>query len=252
MKVTASKYPFPTVCANQQSTDWFLAISRTLKWNERERQKSFVVVEEDAAPPVSRTKRRSVDTTTVVTAVANPPGEDDEDEYSEEEEQFDIADSAPEVDVSSACPRTTEVEDIAGIEKWKLGISNPKRSPSRSRSPARTSSSFSPPPSGVVSPNRYTTKPPHPSLVASRHVGFNDLSSSSSSSSDSLVTDATHEATMVEMPPPYHESRIPKDRDFGHIKTPTATHHGHRPSEPRVFAVLGQDESDSATSDAEC
>ena len=46
IKVTASKYPFPTVCADNQSTDWFHAISRTLKWNERERQKSFVVVEE--------------------------------------------------------------------------------------------------------------------------------------------------------------------------------------------------------------
>ena len=40
IKVTASKYPFPTVCADKQSTDWFQAISRTLKWNERERQKS--------------------------------------------------------------------------------------------------------------------------------------------------------------------------------------------------------------------
>lgn len=44
IKVTASQYPFPTVCADNQSTDWFHSISRTLKWNERERQKSFVVV----------------------------------------------------------------------------------------------------------------------------------------------------------------------------------------------------------------
>ncbi|KAG0140548.1 hypothetical protein CROQUDRAFT_136625 [Cronartium quercuum f. sp. fusiforme G11] len=47
IKVTASAYPFPTVCADNQSTDWFHAISRTLRWNERERQKSFVVVEEE-------------------------------------------------------------------------------------------------------------------------------------------------------------------------------------------------------------
>ncbi|TKY90777.1 hypothetical protein EX895_000775 [Sporisorium graminicola] len=46
IKVTASRYPFPTVCAENQSTDWFSSISRTLKWNERQRQKSFVVVEE--------------------------------------------------------------------------------------------------------------------------------------------------------------------------------------------------------------
>lgn len=46
IKVTASRYPFPTVCAENQSIDWFESISRTLKWNERQRQKSFVVVEE--------------------------------------------------------------------------------------------------------------------------------------------------------------------------------------------------------------
>jgi NAD+ kinase len=49
IKVTASKFPFPTVCADRSSTDWFSSISRTLKWNERERQKSFVVVEESLA-----------------------------------------------------------------------------------------------------------------------------------------------------------------------------------------------------------
>ena len=58
IKVTASKYPFPTVCADKQSTDWFHAISRTLKWNERERQKSFVVVEEG---PVKRKKHKLPD-----------------------------------------------------------------------------------------------------------------------------------------------------------------------------------------------
>ncbi|WWC91732.1 uncharacterized protein L201_006679 [Kwoniella dendrophila CBS 6074] len=51
IKVTASKYPFPTVCADKASTDWFSSISRTLRWNEREKQKSFVVVEEDSEPP---------------------------------------------------------------------------------------------------------------------------------------------------------------------------------------------------------
>lgn len=51
IKVTASKYPFPTVCADKASTDWFSSISRTLRWNEREKQKSFVVVEEASDPP---------------------------------------------------------------------------------------------------------------------------------------------------------------------------------------------------------
>ncbi|KAK9900233.1 hypothetical protein P389DRAFT_9662 [Cystobasidium minutum MCA 4210] len=51
IKVTASTYPFPTVCADKQSTDWFQAITRTLKWNERQRQKSFVVLEHDRTEP---------------------------------------------------------------------------------------------------------------------------------------------------------------------------------------------------------
>ncbi|GBC03543.1 hypothetical protein RclHR1_05190007 [Rhizophagus clarus] len=49
IKVTPSKYPFPTVCMDSQSTDWFNSISRCLRWNERDRQKSFVVVEEDVS-----------------------------------------------------------------------------------------------------------------------------------------------------------------------------------------------------------
>ncbi|GAA5983098.1 hypothetical protein JCM10908_000154 [Rhodotorula pacifica] len=53
IKVTASPYPFPTVCADKQSTDWFHSIARTLKWNERQRQKSFVILEEGRKKPRS-------------------------------------------------------------------------------------------------------------------------------------------------------------------------------------------------------
>lgn len=56
--MTASKYPFPTVCADKASTDWFGSISRTLRWNEREKQKSFVVVEEDSEPAAKTATRR--------------------------------------------------------------------------------------------------------------------------------------------------------------------------------------------------
>lgn len=49
--MTASPYPFPTVCADKQSTDWFHSIARTLKWNERQRQKSFVILEEGRKKP---------------------------------------------------------------------------------------------------------------------------------------------------------------------------------------------------------
>ncbi|CDS11315.1 hypothetical protein LRAMOSA03578 [Lichtheimia ramosa] len=45
IKVTASKYPFPTVCKEDQATDWFKSLSNCLNWNIRQRQKSFAVVE---------------------------------------------------------------------------------------------------------------------------------------------------------------------------------------------------------------
>ncbi|RCH98735.1 hypothetical protein CU097_015143 [Rhizopus azygosporus] len=45
IKVTASKYPFPTVCKEDQATDWFNSLQNCLHWNKRERQKSFAVVE---------------------------------------------------------------------------------------------------------------------------------------------------------------------------------------------------------------
>jgi NAD+ kinase len=77
------------VCADKQSTDWFHATPRTLKWNERERQKSFIVVEErrvkeepkrrqHSEPMVSTSK---VDEEDEVSEVGNPD---------EEEEEFDI------------------------------------------------------------------------------------------------------------------------------------------------------------------
>jgi len=153
---------------------------------------------------------------------------------------------------------TTDVDKGTATEKTrKLTLSNPKWPRSRSHSP--TSDSLSPPPSGVMSPNRYATSPPLPPFGMGRHVGFDVPSSPSSTSSDSLIL---HEGTRDNIRSPSHQggkSRIPKDRDFDfdHIKTPTAGHHGHHRtrsavlSEPRIFAVRGQDESDSATSDAD-
>ncbi|KAJ1897722.1 hypothetical protein LPJ66_003200, partial [Kickxella alabastrina] len=44
IQITASKYPLPTVCASQSQTqDWMSSLSRCLNWNERKRQKKFVV-----------------------------------------------------------------------------------------------------------------------------------------------------------------------------------------------------------------
>ncbi|KAI9276990.1 ATP-NAD kinase-like domain-containing protein [Phascolomyces articulosus] len=58
IKVTASKYPFPTVCKEDQATDWFNSLSNCLHWNRRQRQKSFAVVESN-----NRNGRRSTSST---------------------------------------------------------------------------------------------------------------------------------------------------------------------------------------------
>lgn len=93
IKVTASKYPFPTVCADKASTDWFSSISRTLRWNEREKQKSFVVVEEDNEPQrAANPKQKKGDFEAAKPKEAPTKGDDDEEDEDEEdeEEDFDI------------------------------------------------------------------------------------------------------------------------------------------------------------------
>ncbi|KAG0048947.1 hypothetical protein BGZ83_006180 [Gryganskiella cystojenkinii] len=76
IKVTASTYPFPTICSSSQSSDWFHSLSRCLRWNERERQKGFRVVEHSRprrtrqpsstslSPPGSKTSMTSADGST--------------------------------------------------------------------------------------------------------------------------------------------------------------------------------------------
>lgn len=92
------------MCADKQSTDWFNSISRTLRWNEREKQKSFVVVEEDHEPPdkTKKTQRRHVSEKEKKSwlhcdDVNETHGDEDEDDDEEErgdededEEEFDI------------------------------------------------------------------------------------------------------------------------------------------------------------------
>ncbi|ORZ32340.1 ATP-NAD kinase-like domain-containing protein, partial [Catenaria anguillulae PL171] len=41
VSITASKFPFPTICHHDQSSDWFHSLARCLHWNERQRQKAF-------------------------------------------------------------------------------------------------------------------------------------------------------------------------------------------------------------------
>lgn len=139
IKITASKFPFPTVCADKQSTDWFRSISRTLRWNEREKQKSFVVFEE---------------------AETDAKAHSDED-YSSDE--FDIDDR------STAGERTPDVEP-AQPERVQLSDPGPVP-PDVSRGRRRLMEDTESTRSGVQSPNRfasggYSAPPP----LSQRHL----------------------------------------------------------------------------------
>ncbi|KAJ7755704.1 ATP-NAD kinase-like domain-containing protein [Mycena maculata] len=255
IKVTASKFPFPTVCADNQSTDWFQAISRTLKWNERERQKSFVVVEEDG--PVKPKKKRSQHASDasepraadVPEAVEELIEDEEEDEVSEEEEEdkFDIDDSSPEAAAAAAAAsasQQTAKEEALGREKAQEMVAD-ERLHKLAASALRKERSRS-------ARSRSRNRPSSP-----RHVEFVDPSDADDREGTRDHINAPRSMSA--------KSRIPKDREFDAdtIKTPTVANlvygraRGHsrtRSAENghRAFAVWGQDiESDSNASDSD-
>ena len=183
IKVTASKYPFPTVCADRQSTDWFQSISRTLKWNERERQKSFVVVEEGPARNAMKKThahdtRANLDSNDVIEEDDN----EDEDDGSNEDEAFDIEFSSP---TSSSGPKTDDNSPSAEEEARamrKTAEETGWSSSSSTSAPAHLAavalrkagiadSRFSM--TGVESPDRFGQPNPHPPAVSPRHMASN-------------------------------------------------------------------------------
>lgn len=120
IKVTASRYPFPTVCAENQSTDWFSSISRTLKWNERQRQKSFVVVEEGAEADSSSTGDKDKDTSTAASASKmfakhshhgdvdiSDEGEDESDDENSDTKQDDDEEDVEKFDIDDTSTTVT-------------------------------------------------------------------------------------------------------------------------------------------------
>jgi NAD+ kinase len=270
IKVTASKYPFPTVCADKQSTDWFHAISRTLKWNERERQKSFVVVEEDPDKPKRRKKRgtgateQAADSDATVERVEPILSDEEEDEVSDEEEddKFDIDDSAAESDATTNAPSSVSEQSTLRPPGTAKDFARKRRAKSRSKSRQRSTSATSHF-SGVDSPSRYASPQPH----STKHVDFNYPSSNDSSPTHAVAgagqADARDEVQQQKSPS--LKSKIPRDREIG-VETPrTATQpfnagHGRGRGQSvtrgqdgtrRAFAVYGQDESDSNASDSD-
>ena len=243
IKVTASKFPIPTVCADKQSTDWFHAISRTLKWNERERQKSFVVVEEG---PANHQRKNHSDPN--VSASKGDEEEDDKedgDDSDEEEEKFDIDDLSS--DNSDSTSATNKAKDsnfgsstgtspsataASRAAEAIMGVSPGTHAKARSRSRSGVRS-------GVDSPSRYAPVPPrhdqaHVQWAAGVSGGEHNRASHADAAGlgDSVTPTAAVHARRT-------RSRSPAAPSF----------HSHQ--HPRAFAVWGQDESDSNSSDTD-
>lgn len=265
MKVTASKYPFPTVCADRSSTDWFQSISRTLKWNERERQKSFVVVEEN--PSKKHPKKTARAPAAAADATEELVGDDEEDEVSdddeEEDEGFDI--DVVEDDAASKANATksavTIVQDTLlqphehqlGSEKAREDARAVEAQQARAEAAAHAlaqGTTLSQPGgvyrsglhSGIDSPNRFLNSHPNPPLSA-RHVAF---------------AAGTVSPAPTQPGRPVHSPLAALQADRESLKTPTGTRavkksrsrsrepRQHAPPPPtRAFAVYGQDESES-------
>ena len=235
-----------TVCADKQSTDWFHAISRTLKWNERERQKSFVVVEEGPAKEKHEPHQRKNHPDSTVSATK---GDDDEDEMgdgddSDEEEKFDIDDlssdnsdstsaagSAAESSVGSSTGTSPPTTAASRAAEAIMGVSPGTHAEARVRSRSRSGVR-----SGVDSPSRYAPVPPrhgqgHVQWAGGVPGGEPDrVSHADAGLCDSITPTAS-----------VHARRTPS-------RSPAApSFHSHQ--HPRAFAVWGQDESDSNSSD---
>jgi len=267
IRVTASKYPFPTVCANNQSTDWFSAISRTLNWNQRERQKSFVMVEESAGKKSPRRRSTTPGKTVAIDEVAE---EDEEmghegEEEEEEDDKFDIDDLSGAETEAKAEP--VEPQPIPKSEKdWKQHNAEAAAEALSQGNPhlSRVAFSKSGIESGVDSPDRFVEPLPHPPKVSPRHVQW-----MKGESSDLMTSDGNEPSSATSRPPHLQfRGRLARDRaEPGDTpRTPTlrghfgrgavvSSHRGRSKSKDtndagrRMFAVLGHDESDSNASD---
>ncbi|KAG8862433.1 hypothetical protein FRB96_001504 [Tulasnella sp. 330] len=311
IKITASKFPFPTVCADSQSSDWFKSISRTLKWNERERQKSFVVVEEgpdgEAKPKRRKYRSRKVDSTPNAANRVPVEGDktedadkgneeedgamDEEDEVDdEEEEKFDIDDSSAEaaknVDAAQRlAARGSSSFDVPSTDHrrgsdeahWnQLGSSDSLSDSHGLTSLAHRAAAIlggtakrpESPTSGIETPGRYIggSDPPvghaphhhvHSAQHYLRHGHYDGMGGADPQSPSSAPTVA------LNSPDP----RTPRPQDSHLAPRPLSVKKTAKESKPShrrgrsmgdpaaasrrtaAFAVYGQDESDSNTSD---
>ncbi|KAF9792893.1 ATP-NAD kinase [Thelephora terrestris] len=264
--VTASKYPFPTVCADKQSTDWFSAISRTLNWNQRERQKSFVMVEESAKKKPSRRRSITPKKSEAVRKAAEDEEVDEEGEEDEEEDdKFDIDDLSG-TDTETKAERISHQRIPKAERDWEQHNAE-VAAEALSRGnifPSRLALSKSGTESGVDSPSRFMGPPPRPPKMSARHVqwtngGSTDLGSNGDSEPGSATLRPSH-PQLRERPArngvePGDGARLPTLHGHSGRGTVVGDHRGRSGSKDsqdvgrRAFAVWGHDESDSNASD---
>ncbi|KAF9516692.1 hypothetical protein BS47DRAFT_1375925 [Hydnum rufescens UP504] len=245
IKVTASKYPFPTVCADKQSTDWFHAISRTLKWNERERQKSFVVVEEGPAKQrkvsaVSSPEQHSIGGVPVDVNPADlnenelaveEPGEEEEDKDQEEEDKFDI-------DVSSPVASAAKELDSSDQPSPSQDTRNPSLDvlPGVPHPPLSEITG-----SGTATPDRFHVAHPHPPRIHPRHListaaekiqNLQDHPRRGLSRVDSTIASPSSAEPPVPTITPWHRSDE-RDGDRDNIRAPESLFQSSKSKIPR-------------------
>lgn len=235
IKVTASQYPFPTVCADNQSVDWFHSISRTLKWNERERQKSFVVVEEGHKK--SSTSQGSATTTFGTSkSTAHPrrsglrpqteeDGSESDDELDDdteegegggsEEEGFDIDDLSSSAHTNTSSPTNSPDDPTSTVPPLSTHSSvvpqdNPFVSRAATEKPNAPSHAHSPPPPAS---HVYTLRDTLASSAASSVAELNDDVRFHDPAPRPPRLSARHSASAIPLSTTVASSRVPGSSD---------------------------------------
>jgi len=221
-----------------------------LKWNERERQKSFVVVEENPSKPEKYKKRQQftnsgLDETLCSKIDENSDEEQDEISDDEEDDHFDIDDSSPEADIAPVpvvnplspqekAVATDKIRESQHQDRVVANLKREHRRASRSRSRSRVSTTRLPLSSHQQpSPRHVDFEVPSQNELGSRQDMYLDRPSSGKSRT------SDHESE--EFAPVMHNKT--RTRSSSRLRD---QQHG-----PRAFAVWGNDESDSNASDSD-
>lgn len=251
----------PTVCADKQSTDWFEAISRTLKWNERQRQKSFVVVEQRAQnAQVGGTGRKGAEAAERAMSPKSgengvPQGKEKEQDEDEDDEGFDIDDE------SSETPGDGAEDSTPGL----------KRKHDKSRPHGLIDFT----PDKAHDESRFRDPAPHPPKISSRHHhrhrllasddddevdGERDYEAESRARGDvgdrddlreSLEVKSGHRKARNRLTPKPERPSAGTETDETHKPRGRLSRSRPKPDEMRAFVVRGQDTSDASLSETE-